>query len=219
VLLCRIGCTRSSNQGEPMKLYYLTGACSLASYISLVEAGQKFEAYAVDRLTKKATDGQDLTALNPKGYVPVLVLDDGSVLTENAAVLSYISTLDPAGKLAPKPGTMGFFRVLEWLAFINSEVHKNLSPLFRPNSSEDMKKAARDMVLLRYGFVERSLGDKSFLTGESFTVADAYLYVTLSWLGRVGVSIADLPRLTAYYERCRTRPSVQQARKDEGLPP
>jgi glutathione S-transferase len=202
-----------------MKLYYLTGACSLASYICLLEAGQKFEAYAVDRATKKATDGQDLNVLNPKGYVPVLVLDDGTILTENAAVLSYISTLDPAGRLAPKIGTIGFFRVLEWLGFISSEVHKNFSPLFRPTSSEELKKLSRDNVLLRYGFVEKSLADKPFLTGDNFTVADAYLYVTLSWLARVGVDISHLPKLTAYYERCRTRPSVQQARKDEGLPP
>jgi glutathione S-transferase len=202
-----------------MKLYYLTGACSLASYISLIEAGQKFEAYAVERGTKKTTDGKDFTTINPKGYVPALVLDDGSVLTENAAVLSYISTLDPRGKLAPKIGTPGFFRVLEWLGFVNSEIHKNLSALFKPTSTDEMKRAAREMALLRYGFVEKHLGDKLFLTGENFTVADAYLYVTLSWLGRLEIDISGMPKLSAYYERCRTRPSVQQARKDEGLPP
>src|SRR5688572_16018884 len=138
-----------------MKLYYLTGACSLASYVCLLEAGQKFEAYAVDRTTKKATNGQDLNVLNPKGYVPVLVLDDGTILTENVAVLSYISTLDPAGRLAPKIGTMGYFRVLEWLGFISSEVHKSFSPLFRPTSSEELKKVSRENVLKRFDFVEK----------------------------------------------------------------
>jgi glutathione S-transferase len=202
-----------------MKLYYLTGACSLASYISLIEAGQKFESYAVERGTKKTADGKDYNSINPKGYVPALVLDDGSVLTENVAVLSYISTLDPSGKLAPKIGTPGFFRVLEWLGYVSSEVHKTLSTLFRPTSTEDMKRLARENVLMRYGYIERVLGDKPYLTGENFTVADAYLYVTLSWLGRLEIDISSLPKLGAYYERCRNRPSVQQARKQEGLPP
>jgi glutathione S-transferase len=201
-----------------MKLYYLTGACSLASYISLIEAGQKFEAIEVDRATKTGKDGVDLASLNPRGYVPVLVLDDGQVLTENVAVLSYISTLDPSGRLAPQPGTLGFFRVVEWLAYINSEIHKNLGALFRPTSTEDMKKAARELALQRYACVDQALGDKTFLTGENFTVADAYLYVTLSWLGRLQIDISHLPKLAAYFERCRDRPSVQKARTEEGLP-
>jgi len=201
-----------------MKLYYLTGACSLAAYISLIEAGQKVEAHAVDRGTRKADDGTELATLNPKGYVPVLVLDDGSVLTENVAVLSYISTLDASGKLAPKPGTMGFFRVIEWLGYVNSEIHKSFTPLFRPDSTDDMKKQARETALKRYGHVEKTLGDKPYLTGENFTVADAYLYVTLSWTRMVGIDLSSLPKLSAYYERCRARPAVQQARKEEGLP-
>jgi glutathione S-transferase len=168
-----------------MKLYYLAGACSLASDISLREAGIPFEAIAVERGTKQTADGKDFNSINPKGYVPALVLDDGSVLTENVAVLTYISTLDATGRLAPKLGSMECFRTLEWLAFISSEIHKNFSVLFRPNSSEDAKQAARDLILMRCGFIERSLGGKPFLTGEEFTVADAYLYVTLSWHGRV----------------------------------
>jgi glutathione S-transferase len=201
-----------------MKLYYLKGACSLASYISLLEAGQKFEGYEVERGTKNTSDGKNLNDINPKGYVPALVLDDGTVLTENVNVLSYISTLDASGKLAPRAGTLGFFKVLEWLAFVNGEIHKQLTVLFRPDSTEEMKTIARNNALARYGFVEKSLGDKPFLTGDNFTVADAYLYVTLSWLGRIGVDISGLPKLTAYYERARARASVQQARKEEGLP-
>jgi glutathione S-transferase len=202
-----------------MKLYYLQGACSLASYISLLEAGQKFEAVEVERGTKKTADGQDYNTINPKGYVPALLLDDGTLLTENVNVLSYISTLDPNGRLAPQVGTLGFFKVVEWLAFINGEIHKQLSVLFRPASSDDMKRSARENAVRRYGFVEESLGNKPFLTGGNFTVADAYLYVTLSWLGRLEIDISGYPRLTAYYERCRARPSVQQARKEEGLAP
>jgi glutathione S-transferase len=202
-----------------MKLYYLAGACSLASYISLIEAGVAFEAFAVERGTKKTADGLDYNSINPKGYVPALVLDDGSVLTENVAVLSYISTLDKSGKLAPRPGTMGFFRVIEWLAFVNSEIHKTVSVIFRPTSSDEVKKAARELALLRLAIVEKSLGDKPFLTGADFTVADAYLYVVLSWQRRIELDISGLPKLTAYYERCRARPSVQRARKEEGLSP
>jgi glutathione S-transferase len=198
-----------------MKLYYLTGACSLASYIALIEAGQEFEAHMVDRGTRIADDGIALKTLNPKGYVPVLVLDDGSVLTENVAVLSYISTLDASGRLAPKPGTMGFFRVLEWLGYINGEIHKNIGVMFRPNSTDDMKRVALENAQMRCRFVEQSLGDKPWLTGEDFTVADAYLYVILSWQK---IDLGELPKLAALYERARARPSVQRARKEEGLP-
>ena len=201
-----------------MKLYYLTGACSLASYISLIEARQNFEAFAVDRATRQTADGRDFLGINPKGYVPALVLDNGEVLTENTAVLSYIASLDKSRKLGPEPGTWPFYRLLEWLGFINSEVHKNMGVLFRPNSDE-VKTAARELVVKRYGHIEDSLGSKPFLVGDNFTVADAYLYVTLSWRERVKVDINHLPKLTAYYERCRARPSVQQARKAEGLAP
>lgn len=201
-----------------MKLYYLTGACSLASYISLIEAGQTFEAFAVDRATRQTSDGKDFVAFNPKGYVPTLILDDGEMLTENVAVLSYIANLDKSRKLAPEPGTMGFYRVVEWLAYVNSEIHKNMGALFRPGSDE-IKAAARETVVKRYALIENSLGDKPYLTGENFTVADAYLYVTLSWRERVGVDVGHLPKLTALYERCRARPSVQRARKEEGLAP
>ena len=200
-----------------MKLYYLTGACSLASYISLIEAGQTFEAYAVDRATKQTADGRDFVSFNPKGYVPVLVLDSGEMLTENVAVLSYIANLDASRKLAPAPGTLGFYRVLEWLSYMNSEVHKNHGPLFKPGTTDEAKAAAREMIGLRHKFIENSLGDKPFLTGDNFTVADAYLYVTLSWRSRVGVSIEQLPKLSAFYERARARPSVLRARKEEGL--
>jgi len=202
-----------------MKLYHMAGSCSLASHISLIESGVKFEHYALDRATKKTADGKDYTAFNPKGYVPALLLDDGTLLTENVAVLSYIAGLNPSRQLAPAPGTLGFFKVLEWLGYISSEVHKTLSPLFRPNTPEEMKTILRELVGQRYGYIEKQLGNKPYLTGENFTVADAYLYVTLSWRERVNVSITHMPTLTAFYERVRARPAVQQARKEEGLDP
>lgn len=201
-----------------MKLYYLPGACSMATKISLIEAGQTFEAIAVDRATKQTADGKDFNTINPKGYVPTLVLNDGQVLTENVAVLAYVGSLDGKHSLAPQAGTFDHFRLLEWLGYVNCEVHKNMSPLFRPDTSEDAKTAARTLIARRLTYIEERLGDHAWLMGADFSVADAYLYVTLSWNARTKVDISGLSRLTAYYERCRARPSVQQVRKAEGLP-
>jgi len=202
-----------------MKLYYLAGSCSLATKISLIEAGLTFEGIAVDRATKQAGDGKDYNTINPKGYVPALVLDDGQVLTENVAVLAYVASLDKSHRLGPRPGEFAHYRLIEWLAYAGSEVHKNLSPLFRPDSTEETKTAARTLVARRLAYIESKLGDDPFLMGDHFTVADAYLYVLLSWQSRTKVDISHLPRLTAYYARCHARPAVQQARKDDGLPP
>jgi glutathione S-transferase len=202
-----------------MKLYYLQGACSLASYIALLEAGQKFDGIAVDR-SKKAADGKDFLTVSPKGYVPALVLEDGQVLTENVAVLLYAASLKPEAKLAPAPGTLAYFRVVEWLAYVNSEVHKNFSPLFRPDTPDEARATAKAALMRRLGLVEQTLATGGpFLTGADFTVADAYLYVTLSWSGRVGVDLQALPKVREYFERIRARPAVQQARREEGLEP
>ncbi|MEP7311831.1 MAG: glutathione transferase GstA [Pseudomonadota bacterium] len=200
-----------------MKLYYLPGACSLATCISLLEAGQKFEAFAVSRGEKRTADGKDYLTINPKGYVPALVLDNGEVLTENVAVLSYVATLNPAAKLAPPVGTLGYFRVVEWLAFISTEVHKNFGMLFKPGQDEAVKKMAKENLQMRLGFVEKALGDKTWLTGDDYTVADAYLGVVLSWSPRVGVDLIDKPKVTAYLARSKARPQVIAARKAEGL--
>ena len=200
-----------------MKLYYLPGACSLATYISLLEAGQKFEAYAVSRGDKRTADGKDYLTINPKGYVPALVLDGGEVLTENVAVLSYVATLNPAAKLAPPAGTLGFFRVVEWLGYINSEVHKNFGMLFRPTTPDAAKAMAKENLQVRLGYIEKALGDKPWLTGADYTVADAYLGVVLSWSGRVGVDLSGMPKVSAYLARSRARPQFIAARKAEGL--
>lgn len=201
-----------------MKLYYLAGTCSLASHISLIEAGIEHTAIAVDRQTKRAADGQDYMAINPKGYVPTLVLDSGEVLTETPALLPYIGALNPAAKLIPPSGTVGFFGVAEWCAYLSTEVHKNLGPLFRPDTSDEQKSKQRELATNRLRLAEAALAGRPYLTGEEFTVADAYLYVILSWSGRTGVDLAGLPQLAAFHERVRQRPSVQAARKDEGLP-
>lgn len=200
-----------------MKLYYLQGACSLASLISLLEAGATFEPVAVDRKTRKLPDGRDYTDVNPKGYVPALELDDGEVLTENIAVLPYIADLNPSANLAPPLGTRSRFRLQEWLGYLNGELHKNFSTLFNPSAPEAMKKIAKDNIARRTAFIEDRLGDKPFLLGETFSVADAYLYVILSWREKLGVDLSGFPKVTALYERIRARPAVQSARKAEGL--
>jgi len=200
-----------------MKLYYLPGACSLASSISLLESGQKFEHAVVDRKTKKTPDGEDYLKVNPKGYVPALKLDNGEVLTENVSLLTYIGDLNPAAKLIPASG-LERYRVEEWLSYLNGEVHKNFSPLFNPASTDAEKQTAKENLDKRLALIEQRLGDKSFLTGETFTVADAYLYVVLSWRGRVGVNIDKFTKLTAFFNRAAARPSVKAARKAEGLP-
>jgi glutathione S-transferase len=200
-----------------MKLYYMKGACSLASYISLNEARITFDAVEVDHETHKTRDGEDLNAINGKGYVPVLRLDNGETLTENVAVLSYIGDLNPAAKLAPPVGTFDRFRLLESLAYIASEVHKNFGPLFDSKVSEEVKRFARGNLNKRLAWLEKALGTKPFLLGTQFCVADAYLYVVLSWTSRVGIDLAQWPNLKAHNERVGGRPSVVAALNAEGL--
>jgi glutathione S-transferase len=200
-----------------MKLYYLKGACSLASHIALYEAGLKFEAASIDRQTKKTSDGEDFNQINSKGYAPALRLDNGEVLTENVAVLQYIADQAPAAKLAPPAGTMPRYRLVEWLAYINSEVHKAVSPLFNPAATDDMKTFARNHVVKRVDWLEHEFGTRTYLMGDQFTVADAYLFVVFGWFPRVGFDTAKWPTLKAYHERVAARPAVQQALKAEGL--
>ena len=197
-----------------MKLYFTTGACSMASNIALHEAGIQFELSKVDRRTKRA-DGVDFVTINPKGYVPALRLDDGQVLTENVAVLQYIGDLNPAAKLAPPAGTMERYRLQEWLSYINSEVHKSFSPLFNSEATEDTKTYARSQLAKRLAYLEDALGDKKYLMGDQFTVADAYLFTVLGWGVHVAVDIG--PKLKSYVDRIRARPHVIEAMTAEGL--
>lgn len=200
-----------------MKLYYLTGACSLASNIALREAGLKFELVKVDRKTKKAADGLDFTEVNPKGYVPALTLDNGEVLTENVVVLQYIADRNPAAKLAPAAGTLERYRLMEWLSFINSEIHKSFSPLFRQDAPEGAKEYARKNITARLEYLQRALGSRNFVMGEQFTVADAYLFTVLGWGGHVGIDLGQWPQLKRFHERIGARPNVLAALQSEGL--
>jgi glutathione S-transferase len=200
-----------------MRLYTMPGACSLAANIVLREAGIPFDLVKVSHHTHKTADGVDLNEINSKGYVPALVLDNGELLTENAALLPYIADLAPSAQLAPPNGTLERYRLLEWLAFINSELHKAFSPLFAPNASEDMKKYARGNLAKRLAWLSERLGSKSYLVGERFTVADSYLFVVLSWSGTVAVDLSPWPNLKAFQERIAARPHVIEALTSEGL--
>jgi glutathione S-transferase len=200
-----------------MKLYYRPGACSLASCIALYEAGLKFDLVKVDRETKRTADGLDFNEVNSKGYVPALTLDNGETLTENVAVLQYIADRNPAAKLAPAAGTMERYRLIEWLAFINSEIHKSFGPLFRKDAPEDTKAYARQNIATRAGWLNRNLGSRSYLMGEQFTVADAYLFVVLGWAPNAGLDMAQWPKLQGLVARVGARPHVIEARKAEGL--
>jgi glutathione S-transferase len=186
----------------------------MASNIALHEAGIQFELSKVDKRTKRA-DGVDFATINPKGYVPALRLDDGQVLTENVVVLQYIADLNPAAKLAPVAGTMERYRLEEWLSFINSELHKSFSPLFSSEATEDMKTYSRNNLAKRLAYLEGALGDKKYLMGDQFTIADAYLFTVLGWGSHVGVDFG--PKLKSYVDRVRARPHVIEAMTAEGL--
>ena len=199
-----------------MKLYYSPGACSLASHIALKEAGLSFEAIKVDGRAKKAANGEDYWQVTAKGYVPALRLDDGSVLTENAVLLQYLAFQAPKAELAPSEGPQRW-RLLETLNFIATELHKSFSPLFRKPAPE-AREAAIKLILNRLTLLQGKLGDKPYLLGDRFTIADAYAYVILNWARSFSIDLSDLPKLTAYFERMRARPAVQQALREEGLP-
>ena len=200
-----------------MKLYYLTSACSLASNIALREAGLKFELVKVVRKTKMASDGLDYREVNPKGYVPALKLDNGEVLTENVVVLQYIADRNPAAKLAPPAGTLERYRLMEWLSFINSEIHKSFTPLFRQEAPDAAKDYTRTVLGGRLDYLEKAFGTRSFLMGEQFTIADAYLFTVLGWGAHVSVDLARWPQLKRFHERVGARPHVIEALKSEGM--
>lgn len=200
-----------------MKLYVIPGACSLAAHIALREAVLPFELLIVDASTKQVDDGTKFGAINSKGYVPALKLDDGQVLTENVAVLQYIADRNPAAKLAPTAGTMQRYRLQEWLSFINSEVHKGFSPFFSAVAAAEVKHYARDLLTKRFIWLEGVIGSGDFLMGNTFTVADAYLFTVLGWCGEIDLDIGRWPTLKRYHVHIGSRPHVLAALKAEGL--
>jgi glutathione S-transferase len=200
-----------------MKLYYTPGACSQAPHIALNEAGLKFEPVLVDLKAKKLPAGEDYFAVNPKGSVPALGLDDGEVLTENAAILQYIGDQAPGSGLLPQLGDFRRYRVLEWLNYIATELHKGFGPLWNPTSSPEAKDGARDLLAKKFDYVQQRLGDSPYLLGEAFTAPDAYLFVILGWTQMHQIDLSRWPGLTAYVARVSDRPAVQATLRKEGL--
>ncbi len=199
-----------------LKLYYAPGACSQAAHILLHETRLEHCSEKVDIRGKKTADGGDYTAINPKGAVPALELDGGDVLTENGAVLQYIGDMSGDGLLLPKSG-LPRYRVIEWLSYLGSDVHKSFGPLFNPASNDETKQAARDMVGKKFDFLEKSLAGKDYLTGDHLSVADPYLFAMLGWTGKNGIDLAKWPSLAAFRQRMEQRDTVRTVLTAEGL--
>ena len=199
-----------------MKLYYSPGACSLSPHIVLREAGLDFQAVKADLKAHKLEDGSDYYGVSPKGYVPLLELDNGERLTEGPAIVQYIADQVPAKKLAPANGTMARYRMQEWLNFITSELHKGIGFMFGP-AVEDAKVMMRAKALDRLKWVDSQLEGKSYLMGDEFSVPDAYLFTVANWTKHAGIDISGLKNLGAFMARMAARPAVQTAMKAEGL--
>ena len=200
-----------------MKLFYTPGACSLSPHIVLREASLPVTMEKVDLKTKKTEKGLDFTTINSKGSVPALQLDDGRVLTEGPAVVQYLADQKPDLGLAPRAGSFERYQLIELLNYITSELHKGYSPLFNPSISADWKTAALANLDKQFQWLTHYIGNKNYLMGNTFTVADAYLFTVLSWSSQVGVDLAKYHVLTAYLARVGHRPKVQAALKAEGL--
>jgi glutathione S-transferase len=198
-----------------MKLYYAPGACSFSPHLALREAGLAFELVRVDLNTHKLADGSDFSRINPKGYVPVLELDNGMRLSEGPAIIQYIADLKPEAGLAPKAETFARYQLQEWLGFINSEVHKGFGPLFNPKTPEDYKTIARQNLVNRLNYVAGHLAKNDYLLGKQFTVADGYLFTVLNWGQWTSIDVKQWPSLAAFQERVGGRPSVAAAQAAE----
>lgn len=200
-----------------MKLFLKPGACSLSPHIVLEEAGLRYETEVVDLKTKVTASGANYAELNPKGYVPALLLDSGELLTEGPAIVQYLADLVPEKKLAPANGTLARYQLQSWLTFIGTEIHKNFSPFFNPAATPEMKELARANLQRRLAYTNDQLAGKAYLLGDDFSVADAYLFVVVNWSPFIQLDLSGWPNLTAFLARVAARPAVQAAMKAEGL--
>jgi glutathione S-transferase len=200
-----------------MKLYYAPGACSLSPHIVAREAGIPIELEKVDLGAKKTASGEDYRKINPKGYVPALKLDDGSVLTEGPVIVQYLADQKPDSGLVPKAASKERYRMQEWLGFINSEIHKGWSPLWNAKATPEMRQSALDKLNLRLDWLASELNGKQFVSGDRFSAADAYLFTVLNWAGPTKVDLSRWPSLQQFSARVAARPKVQEAMKAEGL--
>jgi glutathione S-transferase len=201
-----------------MKLYYSPAACSLAPHIILRETGAEFTLEKTDTKTKTTARGANFLEVNPKGYVPVLELDDGYRLTEGVVIQQYLADRAPESNLAPARGTRERLQLEELLGFMTTEIHKYFSPLFAPTTPEDYKPLARDQIGRRFDLIEQRLSDgRDYLMGDGFTIADAYFFTLSNWAQYVGVDLARWPNIAAHSARVAARPAVRDALAAEGL--
>jgi glutathione S-transferase len=204
-----------------MKLYYSPGACSLSPHIALLEAGLPYELVKVDVRAKKLENGDDYWQVNPKGQVPALGLDSGELVTEGPVIVQMIAdqaaTKGLANNLAPPRDSAERYKLLEWLNFITSELHKNFSPLFNPTFSDEVKGFFKDRLMGKFKYIDAQLAGHDYLLGQSFSVADGYLFTMLCWADRMQFDLTGLPNLSAYKARVAARPKVKEALTKEGL--
>ncbi|MEH2565787.1 glutathione transferase GstA [Bradyrhizobium sp. AZCC 2289] len=200
-----------------MKLYYSPGACSLSPHIALLEAGLPYDLVKVDLRAKKLENGDDFLKINPKGQVPALALDSGELVTEGPVIVQMIADKAKDKNLAPARDSTERYKLLEWLNFITTELHKNFGPMFSPVLADDAKAFFKDRVMGKFRYVDSQLGGGEYLMGKHFTVADGYLFTMLSWADRMKFDLSGLPNLLAYKARVGARPMVQEALTKEGL--
>ncbi|MDG2539953.1 glutathione transferase GstA [Dyella jiangningensis] len=200
-----------------MKLYYAAGACSLSPHIVAQEAGIALELEKVDTKAKRTASGADYWAINPKGYVPALVLDNGELLTEGPAIVQYLADQKPESGLAPANGTAARYRLQEMLGYINSELHKTYTPLFKPETPDAVREERKEYLRKRYALIEQHLAKHDWLVGDRFSVADAYLFTVTNWSRHVALDLSEFPALLAFQKRVGERPKVQAAMEAEGL--
>ena len=200
-----------------MKLYYSPGACSLSPHIALLEAGLPYDLVKVDLRAKKLENGDDFLKVNPKGQVPALALDSGELITEGPVIVQMIADKAPARNLAPARDSDERYKLLDWLTYINGELHKNIGPLFNPMLSDEAKAVFKDRAMGKFRYVDSQLAGRDHLMGKQFTVADGYLYVMLRWAEGMKFDLSGLNNLLAYKDRVAARPKVQEALVKEGL--
>jgi glutathione S-transferase len=200
-----------------MKLYYSPGACSLSPHIALLEAGLPYDLVKVDLKAKKLENGDDFLKINPKGQVPVLQLGNGELVTEGPVIVQMIADQASAKNLAPARDSAERYKLLEWLNFITTELHKNFSPLFQPVIPDEVKSFFKERIMGKFKYADSKLAGQDYLMGKQFTVADGYLFVMLKWAERTGMDLSALKNLMAFKDRVGARPKVQEALTKEGL--
>ena len=200
-----------------MKLFYKPGACSLASHITLRESGKDFTLDGVDLMKKRLENGDDFFAVNPKGQVPALLLDDGTLLTESVAIMQYLADSVPDRQLLAPVSSISRYKTLEWLNYIATELHKGFTPLFRPDTPEEYKPTVRALLEKKMQYVDAALKEGQWICGSRFTIADAYLFTVLRWAYAVKLNMDGLENIAAYMKRMAERPGVAAALKAEGI--